>query len=59
MSKTVRIGLGLVILGLVALFSIADLSVAYSSLWYFVNIASIIMMIVGIIMLWTVWGKKK
>jgi hypothetical protein len=59
MSKYVKISIGLLILGMVGFSYIADLCVEYSTLWYSVIIGSLIMMIVGVLMLWTKWGGRR
>ena len=59
MSKTVRIGLGLLMLGLAGSFFVSELFVRSSGLWYFVIIASLVMMVVGVVTLWTEWGGKR
>ncbi len=59
MSKMLKISIGLFILGMIGLFYITDLCVEYSVLWYSVIIVSLILIIVGLIMLWTEWGGKR
>ncbi len=59
MSRALRIGTGLFVLGIVGLFYIADkLFVQLSGLWYSTIIASLIMAVVGLVLLWKEWGLK-
>lgn len=59
MSITLRIGIGLFVLGLVGFFYIADtLFVELSGLWYSTIIASLIVAVVGLALLWKEWGLK-
>ncbi len=59
MSITLRIGIGLFVLGIVGFFYIADkLFVELSGLWYSTIIASLIMAAVGLVLLWKEWGLK-
>jgi len=59
MSRTARIGLGLIIIGFIGSFFLTDYFVAYSGLWYFITIVSLIMLIVGMVIIWVEWGGKK
>ena len=59
MSKMLKISIGLFVLGIIGLFYIADLCVEHSVLWYSVIIVSLILLIVGLIILWTEWGGKR
>ena len=59
MSITVRIGIGLFIVGVVGVFYIADkLFVPHSGFWYSVLITSLIMATVGLGLVWKEWGFK-
>ncbi len=59
MSKTLKIGIGLFVLGIIGFFYISDLYVRNSALWYSVIIVSLIMAIVGLILFWVEWGGKR
>ena len=59
MSVTLRIGIGLFVLGIVGILYIADkLFVEPSGLWYSTIIVSLIMATVGLVLLWKEWGLK-
>jgi len=59
MSVTLRIGIGLFVLGVVGCLYIADkFFVELSGLWYSTIIASLIVAVVGLVLLWKEWGRK-
>ena len=59
MSITLRIGIILFVLGVVGVLYIADkFFVDPSGLWYSTIIASLIMAVVGLALLWKEWGLK-
>ncbi|MFC1984369.1 hypothetical protein ACFLVO_05120 [Chloroflexota bacterium] len=59
MSKTVKIGAGLFVLGLVGIFCISELCVAYSVLWDSVVIISLLMLVTGVAIFWVEWGGRR
>ncbi|MFC1991834.1 hypothetical protein ACFLVC_03835 [Chloroflexota bacterium] len=60
MSKTVKIGTGLLLLGIAGFFYFADTFFATDSgLWYFTIIASIITATVGLVLVWKEWPQRR
>ena len=59
MSKTSKINIGLFVLGIIGFFYVSELFMKGSILWYFINIVSIFMLIIGVIMLQIKWGGKR
>ena len=59
MPKTLKISIGLFILGIIGFFYISELCVEYSIPWYAVMIVSLVMITVGVVLLWVNWGGKK
>jgi hypothetical protein len=59
MTKTLKIGIGLFLLGIIGFFYSSELSVWHSVLWYSIIIVSLIMATIGIILVWIEWGGKR
>jgi len=59
MSDIAKIGITLFILGIAGFFYFADsFFEAQSGLWYFTTIASLLISVGGLVLLWKEWGRK-
>ena len=60
MSRALRIGIGLFVLGVIGVFYLADeLFPSYSGAWNGTVIISLIMAAIGLLLLWKEWGRKR
>ena len=59
MSRTARIGVALIVFGLIGALFVVDAYSPDSIIGIFVTIVSVILLIGGVLLLWKEWGGKK